>query len=202
MCSIHINPYGYLIVGLNIDGIHKNYRVNRVVLETFKGSPPMDMIIPESDHISGNTLDNSIDNLQWLSKRDNVIKEMSMRNVKGEQNPNSKYTENTVHTICRMLEENKLTIKNISKETNVSITFVYDIKYKRAWKHISDKYSISNHNIVDVSYDITISKKINDLILNGYGNKEIRKKLNLDNNQKTSDILYQHRKRLNVPLKR
>ncbi len=202
LSSLQLNPYKYIIVSLNINGVSKNYRMNRIVLETFHGKPPEGMDRPESDHISGNTFDNSIENLQWLSKSDNVKKEMEARNIIGENNPNSKYTKEIAEAICKMLEENKLTIKEIAEKNNVEVTLVYDLKYQRAWKHVSQKYNTKKHSVLDVNYDPEIPKRINKLILAGRTNKEIREILNLENNQKTTDILSHHRKRLGKSIRK
>ena len=194
--------YNYIRVNLHVNNKTKPCGLHRVVLETFRGSPPEGMEEPQADHISGIVLDNSIDNLQWLSKIDNIKKEMAMRDINGENNPNSKYNKITAEIVCRLLQENKMTIREIANVTNTETSFVYDLKYQRAWKHVSKKYNTRNHTVLDADYDPEVPKKINELILEGKTNKEIRKILNLENNQKTADILSHHRKRLGKGLRK
>lgn len=196
LCKLTPGKYNYITVSVYVNGKSVSRGLHRVVLETFRGSPPDGMEEPQADHISGIVLDNSIHNLQWLSKLDNMKKAMAMRNINGENNPNSKYNEIIAEYICKLLEMNKMTIREIADAANTEMSFVYDLKYQRAWKHISKKYNTRNHTLLDANYDPEVPKKINELILEGKTNKQIREILNLENNQKTADILSHHRKRL------
>lgn len=201
LCTISISKYGYCIISLNIGGSSDRYRLNRVVLETFKGKPPKNMVIPESDHIDGNKLDNSIYNLQWLSKTNNVKKEMRDRDVKGENNPYSSYTEEDIHSVCKLIESNQYTLKEIANMTNVTIDTVYDIKQQRCWKHITLKYNFSQFNKYDENFDRSVAEKMNEMIRKGKSNKEIIKALKLVPGIKTTQILSSHRKRLGCNVK-
>ena len=51
-------------------GVYKVLNVGRLVLETYVSLSPDDK--PEVDHISKNPLDNTIDNLRWVSRADNL----------------------------------------------------------------------------------------------------------------------------------
>ena len=64
---------GYLYLSLynTITGTRDNTRVQRAVMYTFGGNPPVDMEDPTVDHIDGNVLNNHISNLRWLSRVDN-----------------------------------------------------------------------------------------------------------------------------------
>lgn len=56
-------------VSLWKDGKHKDYLVARLVALTFLGDPPEGFTV---NHKDGNRMNNSIDNLEWLSVGDNV----------------------------------------------------------------------------------------------------------------------------------
>lgn len=60
---------GYSCVILSKEGNKKNYRVNRIVFEAFKGRIIPNLVI---DHIDGNKLNNNIDNLRQITTRENV----------------------------------------------------------------------------------------------------------------------------------
>lgn len=69
-----ISPYatkkgGYLRLGLGNNGIRKNFLVHRLVAQAFIPNPDnFDTV----DHINGDRTDNRVENLQWLSNRDNI----------------------------------------------------------------------------------------------------------------------------------
>jgi hypothetical protein len=70
-----LNPRGYLIVSVVRDNTEHGYRhnpgVHRLVCRAWHGPPPNDEM-KEVDHISGNTTDNSISNLRWASRKQNM----------------------------------------------------------------------------------------------------------------------------------
>lgn len=60
---------GYKSVKLTINGEKKDYLVHRLVAETFLDNP---MDFKEVNHINLNKLDNSVNNLEWISRSDNM----------------------------------------------------------------------------------------------------------------------------------
>ena len=62
---------GYLTVGLHRDGKLKFYLVHRLVAEAYIPNPDN---LPQVDHIDGNKTHNYVNNLQWITNRDNVRK--------------------------------------------------------------------------------------------------------------------------------
>lgn len=64
-----LGNHGYLTVTLLVDG--KKYRclVHRLVAEVFIGETSSDM---EIDHKDGDKLNNSVDNLEWVTRKENL----------------------------------------------------------------------------------------------------------------------------------
>ena len=65
-----ITKEGYCKVTLVIDGHSKNFFVHRLVAILFLKEEPGHTIV---NHKNGNTLDNKVDNLEWVTQKDNVI---------------------------------------------------------------------------------------------------------------------------------
>ena len=59
---------GYLKVGLTKDGSRKMYRVHRLVAFAFIPNPDNK---PEIDHINGDRKDNRVENLRWMTHKEN-----------------------------------------------------------------------------------------------------------------------------------
>ena len=66
-----VNRYGYLYVNLWKDGKVKTYSLHRLVAEAFIPNPEK---LPQVDYIDGNKMHNFLNNLQWITNRDNVRK--------------------------------------------------------------------------------------------------------------------------------
>lgn len=61
---------GYLVVHLWKGGTKKHHKVHRLVLETFRPIQGMEKL--DCNHIDENKLNNRLDNLNWLTRRDNL----------------------------------------------------------------------------------------------------------------------------------
>ena len=66
-----VNHKGYLIVQLYKDGKMKSYRIHRLVAEAYIPNPDN---LPQVDHIDNDKTHNYVNNLQWITNRDNVRK--------------------------------------------------------------------------------------------------------------------------------
>ena len=65
------NSKGYLRVRLFKDGKGKNYRIHRLVAEAYIPNPDN---LPDVDHIDNDKTHNYLNNLQWITHKDNVRK--------------------------------------------------------------------------------------------------------------------------------
>lgn len=120
-------PYYPMMVG----GAKRGYYIHNLVLEAFVGPRPDGM---QCNHKDGNKLNNHVDNLEWVTHKNNMIHaarnhllKPSKRN--GCQHPLARCTEDEIKGI-RWWRKHGLSLKEISgifrmSETNVS----YIVRY-------------------------------------------------------------------------
>jgi len=78
-----INTGGYYYVSLHKDGKRYNKLVHRLIAQTFIQNPDN---LPCIDHINHNKLDNRLENLRWVSHKDNGRnRSMNTNNTSGNQ---------------------------------------------------------------------------------------------------------------------
>lgn len=129
-----LNDEGYAFVALAVEGeniYNKRFSIAALVMDTYVGVPPTNMIDPTIDHINNKRLDNHYKNLQWLERKENSSK----------INPVHLLTEEQVHNICKLIEAGN-NCNKISKIYGVTPMSIYKIKQHKTWKHISCQYNI------------------------------------------------------------
>lgn len=62
---------GYTFVCLRANGVSRNKSVHRLVLETFNPRPDANKY--EVNHIDYNKLNNNLENLEWVTRNDNLL---------------------------------------------------------------------------------------------------------------------------------
>lgn len=177
------NPY--YIVHLSVNNNSYNILVHRLVAGAFLPNPDNK---PEVNHKDGNKSNNNVDNLEWCTSKENIIHAYSMGLKKqncGEKNHNAKIKKKEAKKICRLLEENKLTIKEISEIIGCNKSIIMNIRQKKAWTDVSKYYNIDNYSIKESTNgnkrmsESTVIKICTDLSSGLYSIKEISKKYNV-----------------------
>ena len=63
------NGKGYLIIGLCKNGKRKNFYIHRLVAEAFIDNPEKKPVVNHKDY---NTRNNDVNNLEWVTQKDNI----------------------------------------------------------------------------------------------------------------------------------
>ena len=116
-----INNSGYLMVNLYKNGKRKKYLIHRLVAIAF--IPNTDNKT-EVDHINTIRTDNRVENLRWVTSKENSNNELSKKNY-SKSNKGRKYSEETKDKkrkkiYCIELDKVFNSIKEASEELNIS----------------------------------------------------------------------------------
>lgn len=140
---------GYLEAHLSlINGESITIGIHRLEMLVFNYIPNYkDMVV---NHIDGIKFHNWLWNLEWVTQQENIMHayEIGLK-PRGCDAHNSKFTEEEIRSICKMLEDgytynqivDALGIKGRTRNTNYTIS---DIRNGRAYTSISKDYDFSN----------------------------------------------------------
>lgn len=132
----NLQKTGYLSVGLKINGKRKTISVHRLVAMSFIPNPDDK---PYVNHINGIKTDNSIENLEWSTAKENTdhgIKLGLINGIKGEKNCFSMLSNSDVLEIRKIHENCKITYRETAKKYNVTGENISMIVKRKTWTHI------------------------------------------------------------------
>jgi len=124
---------GYACIDLGDGQTIKRFLIHRLVAITFLKNPQDK---PQVNHIDGDKLNNNLSNLEWNTCSENQLHsiKIGLRTTKGVKNSQSKLKESDVIEIFN----DKRQYKHISKDYNVSIPTISDIKRGYSWTHLTN----------------------------------------------------------------
>lgn len=128
-----ISIYGYDCPGLSRHSTQKYYMAHRLVAAAFIGPCPEGK---EVNHIDGNRLNNHVSNLEYVTRRENILHQRTLgTDPTGERNPNSKLTAPEVLEIRRLRKEG-VPRRVLSDRFGVTIYMISKITNRENWKHV------------------------------------------------------------------
>lgn len=134
-----LHPYssklreGYCYISLQQNGKRKNYLLSQLIARHFIDNP---LNKPQVNHKSGNKLDNSVSNLEWVTAKENI--QHAIRNgwmaepLYGSKSPAHKVDEKQVMEI-RKLEKEGMRHKDIAKIYGLGVSTVTHIVNGTRW---------------------------------------------------------------------
>lgn len=135
---------GYYLIHFHLNGKSYYRWLHRVVAECYLENKENK---PEVNHKDGNKSHNYVDNLEWVTSKEN-INHAFKTNLRGygEKASNTVLTTKQVKTICEMLEDNQLTMHEIADFIGCTYSMVFMIKSKKCWVQVSEKYNFDHYN--------------------------------------------------------
>lgn len=144
------------------DGSSKFQSVHRLVAEAFIPNPDNK---PQVNHIDGNKQNNSVQNLEWSTVKENAqhASDNGLLKYRGENHHNTELEDSDVEEICRLMESGYRNC-DIVEMFGVTKGLVSWIRNGGAWKHISSKYQINKGRQKRISVEsiIWICNKLQD----------------------------------------
>lgn len=135
--STSIDKDGYRQVSLvTSEGKHSHFGIHRLLMATF--CPRDDIAEMTVNHIDGNKLNNSLENLEWVTASENVrlAHETGLNDTRGEKHGKSKLTEEQAKRVIQLVKEGK-GLKEIRKEIPcLNRNMLNLIKHGHTWKHL------------------------------------------------------------------
>ena len=185
------NQDGYLQVSLTINRHRQPHRVHRMIMMTFAYKENCENL--EVNHLNGIKDQNVyypghvLHNLEWCTHKENIIHsiEMGLRDDIGENNPSAKYTNDEIHQICKIMQDNpQATYIDIAKILNYEPTkqfnhFISHIRTGQIWTSISQNYNIKLAK--SSNFSVELVQSIKGLLRQDKTEDQIIEILNLDN---------------------
>jgi DNA-binding CsgD family transcriptional regulator len=190
------NGKGYLGFRLYKNGVAKSKVVHSLVAEIFIDNPENK---PQVHHIDEDKMNNSINNLKWVTGKEHLVYNMDLGSIpKGENHNRAILTELDVTRILSDEFKDKSN-EEVAKIFNVHSRTIYSIRIGKNWKHLDLPRSIkmpkiiqteeshiarsitaakgSNHGLAVLDEDSV--KEILELFKLGLTNKQIAIKMNV-----------------------
>lgn len=128
---------GYHMVNLSVGGVQYARSVHKLVARTFMGMPPEGK---EINHIDGDKANNSLSNLEYVTKCENMrhALRLGLRNLpKGSDCYIAKLTEEKVQEMYR-LHLSGISCDRLAKMYGVAQSSVYRaIVSRKSWRHVN-----------------------------------------------------------------
>lgn len=130
---IHSNGYGEV----HLSKVGKQ-SIHRLVLQTFIGPAPINT---EANHKNGIKMDNRIENLEWITRSENMKHAyrnglILNLNKKGSKNGRAIVSENDIISIIKMRQEG-FVLREISNKFGICISAVNNIIKGKSWRHVN-----------------------------------------------------------------
>lgn len=124
---------GYLVVRLSHKGKATTLGAHQVVAMAFLGDPDGNVV----NHINGIKTDNRVENLEYVTNRENVLHSYrtGLLNNRGEANGRAILTNEAVHEIRAYPES--ASNRSVAAATGAPIHQVRKIRQRQQWTHIS-----------------------------------------------------------------
>lgn len=187
--NLQYNDNGYVVVTLRKDGKTKTMRVHRLVASMYLKDTYFDGA--HVNHKDGVKTNNSVGNLEWVSRSDNMRHAYDNNLVISKQR---KLSDETIHLICQALEQGSRVV-DVANMFNLDRDYLDRIYRGTIFKHISYEYDFSK---VPKQSKLSVEKVIAICSLLSAGETMTEVSSKLDVNLSTVKAVKQRRVHLHI----
>lgn len=127
----------YCLLKLVKAGREKHLYVHRLVAETFIPNPDN---LPEVNHKDGNKENNCVDNLEWVTSKENInhADKNGLRNISGSNNWQAKFSEQDIEFIRNNYKprDKEFGRKALAEKFRCNISVISNIIANKTYKNI------------------------------------------------------------------
>jgi hypothetical protein len=131
-----IHKTGYKVVSLCKNDVKKSYLLHRLLaiafIEKIEGKEFV-------NHKNGIKTDNSLNNLEWCTKKENTIHAFATGLNKASTGVRCGSSKLTEFQVLEIFKSTGITCKKLSIMYNISITNIKDIRRGKIWSHLTGK---------------------------------------------------------------
>lgn len=153
-----INHKGYHAIILYKWGRGKNFKVSRLVAINFIKNPHN---LPHVNHIDGVKTNNCVENLEWVSQKENIHHAVREGLIKvGEESTSAVITNKIAIEISR---SNK-SLSDLVKEYGLDRRFIGNIRSGRQWRHVTGveyvRKALSDMEVIEIFYSDKTNREL------------------------------------------
>jgi hypothetical protein len=129
------HPHGYVFISLYKDGIANQVLIHRLVAIVFIPNPSN---LPEVNHKNFNKKDNFVENLEWMTTKDNTRHAFAAGKIntsKGDNHFRSIVNSEKVIDMIKLFNSG-IKMCDIARKFQVSYPCVFGIVKRKNWKHV------------------------------------------------------------------
>ena len=133
--SQRIKTTGYFVTDLKYNNIKKTAMIHRLVAYAFINNPHNKAQV---NHIDGDKLNNSVDNLEWCTNLENNehARRTGLINDYGENSCHAILSKKEVVEIRKKYATGDYMQKDLAKEYNIGYVEIHRIVRNKRWKHM------------------------------------------------------------------
>lgn len=183
--TISANGYHAINIGLGKRGYYKTCTIHRLLGRAYIPNPNKKKVI---NHIDGDKLNNSLDNLEWCTYSENNIHafrtglKKPTKPIIGEASNLSSHTEDEVRMVCKLFEKG-YDPEGVYADFGILKGFASKIYYRKTWRHISKDYNFDKGVLYNKFFDRDTTEAIFDLYRACMRTKDIMEYLKIPKNE-------------------